>query len=107
MAQVSDPGDRQRLLLTALFALWVFAFGYAFFIFATTTPTGDSFTRGMNRITSYLGWQGVAGMISIALIAIGRSWPKGSAVRRMSGVPLTLAVLHIAAIIGIILWART
>lgn len=103
---MSGPSDGQRLLLTALFAAWVFAFGFAFFTFATTDPTGESFTRGMNRITSYLGWQGVAGMISIALISVGRGWPRGTAVRRMSGVPLALAILHVVAIFGIILWAR-
>ncbi|MBT8459785.1 MAG: hypothetical protein HKP37_12650 [Boseongicola sp.] len=103
---MNEPSDRQRLLLIALFAAWVIAFGYAFFTFAETAPSGDGFTRGMNRITSYLGWQGIAGMIAIALVSIGRGWPKGSAVRRMSGVPLLLAILHVAAILGIILWAR-
>lgn len=104
---MSAPTDSQRLLLTALFAAWVFAVGYAFFSFATTNPSGDGFTRGMNRVTAYLGWQGAAGMISFALFAVGRGWPKGSAVRRMSVFPLAIAFLHVAAILGVVLWART
>ena len=88
-----------------LLAAWLFAFGYAFFAFATSLPEGDGFVRGMNRITAYLGWQGIAGMTAIALFAVGRGWPKGSAVRRMSVVPLGAAALHVVAIVGIILWA--
>ncbi len=103
---MSEPGDSNRLFLTVLFAAWVFAFCYAFFSFTTQTPTGDGFTRGMNRITTYLGWQGVAGMLGLAIFAVGRSWPKRSTVRVMSIVPIGLALLHVAAIIGIILWVR-
>mgnify|MGYP001814932194 FL=1 len=104
---MSDPTDGQRLMLTVLLALWVIAFGYAFYAFATTIPGGGGFVRGMNRVTAYLGWQGIAGMVAIALFAVGRVWPKGSAVRRMTVVPIALAILHIAGILGVILWART
>jgi len=104
---MSDPGDSKRLFLTALFAAWVLAFGYAFVAFATTEPGGGGFVRGINRITAYLGWQGIAGMVSIALFAVGRAWPKGAAVRRMSVVPLALAILHVVAILAVILWARS
>lgn len=104
---MSDPSDGQRLLLTVLFTAWLIAFGYAFYAFATTLPGGGGFVRGMNRITSYLGWQGLAGMISIAVFSVGRGWPKGSAVRRMSATPILVAILHIVAIVGVILWART
>ena len=90
---MNDPSDRQRLLLTALFAAWVIAFAYAFYAYASTIPGGGGFVRGMNRITSYLGWQGIAGMIAIALFSVGREWPRRSAVRRMSGLPLLLSMI--------------
>ena len=103
---MSAPNDSRRLLLTGLLALWLIAFVYAFVAFATTTPTGDGFVRGANRVMSYLGWQGIAGVVAIATFAIGRDWPKGSAVRTMSAIPLVIALLHILAIFGVILWAR-
>lgn len=103
---MSGPSDGQRLLLTVLFATWLIAFGYAFFSFAATQPRGDGFVRGMNRVTSYLGWQGIAGMISVAIFSVGRGWTKGTTIRRMSLVPITVAFLHVAAIGGVILWAR-
>ncbi len=102
---MNDQGDGPRLWVTILFAAWVMSFGYAFVSFASLEPTGDSFTRGMNRVTSYLGWQGVAGMVALVLFGVGRSWPKGHAIRRMTAVPICLALLHILAIVGIIIWA--
>ena len=98
--------DRKRPVVTLLLALWAMAFGYAFYHFATAVPTGDSFLRGMNRVLGYLGWQGVAGMIALAVFALGRDWPKGSPVRKITFVPLFLAILHVWAIIGVIAWAR-
>jgi hypothetical protein len=43
----------------------------------TAEPTGDGFTRGLNRLTGFVGWQ-AAGMI-LALIAwlSARALPKG------------------------------
>ena len=103
---VSTPSDSRRLLLTGLLALWIIAFVYAFVAFATTAPTGEGFVRGANRVMTYLGWQGIAGVLSIATFAIGRDWPKGSGVRTMSFIPLAIALLHILAIVAIVLWAR-
>ncbi len=88
-----------------LFAAWVLAFGYAFVAFWTTAPTGEGFTRGTNRVVTYLGWQGVAGMVAIAVWGVGRGWPKGSSARWLSVVPMALALLHVAAIVAIVLWA--
>jgi hypothetical protein len=98
--------DGKRLILTVLLAVWVMAFAYAFVHFATALPTGDGFHRGANRITGYLGWQGIAGLVALSVFATGRGWPKGSGVRRLTSVPLILALAHVAAILGVILWAR-
>ncbi len=98
--------DGRRFLWTALFAAWVLAFAYAFISYWTTAPEGGSFLRGANRIVTYLGWQGAAGMLAVAIFGVGRAWPKGVGARRLSAVPLVLALLHVAAIMGIIAWAR-
>ena len=98
--------DGRRLLLTVLMAVWVLVFGYAFVAFWTTAPTGDGFGRGLNRVVTYLGWQGIAGMLAVAIWGVGRSWPKGAGARRLSAVPLALALLHAVAIAAIVAWAR-
>ena len=79
-----DPvSDARRLWVVILFALWALAFGYAFVAFWITPPEGDGFTRGSNRVLSYLGWQGIAGMIAVAVWGVGRGWPKGRGARSL------------------------
>ncbi len=103
---MTPPDDRRRLLLTALIAAWLMAYGYSFVAFAVTEPDGDGFTRGANRILQFLGWQGVAGLFALAVFGVSRAWPRGSAVRRLATAPLGLALLLVAVIGGVILWAR-
>ncbi|MDD9920941.1 MAG: hypothetical protein OXQ92_01480 [Boseongicola sp.] len=98
--------ERRILLLTILLAAWAMAFAYAFVFYATTAPTGDGFLRGANRINGYFGWQGVAGMIAVAVYGVGKSWPKGTAVRNISILPFALAILHGIAIAAILFYAR-
>ena len=102
---MSVPNDGRRLILTILFAAWLMAFLYAFFSFATLAPTGDGFGRGLNRVTSYLGWQGIAGAIAFAVFGVSRAWPKGSGVRSLGSVPLVIAALHVLAIVAVVVWA--
>ena len=61
--------DGRRFLATCLAALWLMAFCYAFVAFWTTAPEGEGFVRGMNKPLVYLGWQGIAGMLALALTA--------------------------------------
>ncbi|MEM9425640.1 MAG: hypothetical protein AAGA06_02970 [Pseudomonadota bacterium] len=103
---MTEPDDKRRLLLTALIAIWVLAYGYSFVAFATTEPDGDGFTRGANRVAQFLGWQGMAGILAIAVFGVSRAWPKRSGVRRLATAPLVLALLLVAAIAGVIAWAR-
>ncbi|QMU59592.1 MAG: hypothetical protein GKR98_16220 [Boseongicola sp.] len=102
----SAPSDGLRFLFTGLYALWVLLFCYAFFAFLNTPSEGDGFTAGMNRPLTYLGWQGAAGMLAFAVFGVGRHWPKGSPARRLSLLPLVIALLHVIGIVGVIFWAR-
>lgn len=97
--------DGRRFLATCLAALWLLAFLYAFVAFWTTPPEGEGFVRGMNKPIVYLGWQGVAGMLALALWGVGRGWAKGSSARRLTSVPLALALLHVVGIVVIFFWA--
>ena len=98
--------DSRRFILSVLIAAWVLAFVYSFVVFWITPAGGDGHARGWNRVSAYLGWQGIAGMLSVAVWALGRSWPKGGSMRRLTIFPLVLAILHLAAICGVIVWAR-
>jgi hypothetical protein len=53
-------------VVVALAALWLALFGFSFAVFLTTAPTGDSFARGLNRVASFMTWQGAAFVVAIA-----------------------------------------
>lgn len=92
--------DRKAMLLMALIALWLAAWGYSLVFLLNTDPDSVGVTRGLNRMSGFLGWQGVAGMIAFACFAVGRSFPKWSGIRRISAVPFGMAlalVLVVAA----------
>lgn len=103
---MAETGDEMRkFVVMALLALWVAAWGYSLVpLFADIT--GDGFTRGLNRLKGFLGWQAIAGMIALALWGIGRGLPRRSGARRIIGVPLGMALALLLALVAIALWAR-
>lgn len=98
--------DVRRLVLAVLYAAWVLVFAYAFIAYARAPYEGAGFPDGLNKPAVYLGWQGIAGMLAIAVFGVGWGWPKGSAVRNLAAVPLVIAVLHLLAIGAVFLWAE-
>ena len=98
--------DARRFWVTLLFALWALAFGYAFVAYMTTPPSGDGFFLGLNRALVYLGWQGIAGLLALGLWGVARGWPRGTSARQLSGIPLFLAVLHVALALAVFVWGR-
>ena len=98
-------GEARRLLLMVLLAVWALAWGMSFVAFATTQPSADGFTRGLNRMTVFFGWQLAAALPAFAAWATGRDWPRGSSVRFVSRVPIQLALGLAAVVAGLIAWA--
>ena len=103
---VVKPTETRHLLLIGLLALWLIAFVYAFVAFATSDPTGDGFTRGLNRVGRFLGWQGIAGLIALAAFGVSRAWPKGAAIRKIAQIPFMIALLQVTGLVAVLLWAR-
>lgn len=97
--------DRNRLYLIVLMSLWVLAFGYSFVAFATAELDDMGFTRGLNRIEAFLGWQAIASFLTLPVLIISRRWPKGSGVRRFGAVPFACAVLLVLGLLGVFGWA--
>ena len=89
-----------------MIALWLAASAYSVAFLINVEPTGDGFTRGLNRVSGFLGWQGVAGMLAFAVWGVGLGFPKGSGIRRISAVPLGMALALILLLIGLVIWAR-
>ena len=102
---MAEP-QRPLWLLAILLAAWALAFAWSGSAGLTTQPNGDGFARGLNRVGVFLGWQGVAGLIALAAFAVGRGWPKGSGIRRVSAVPFWFAIVLVAALLALVAWAR-
>lgn len=83
----------RRTLLWSLFALWLLTYAWSFVAFQTTEPTGDSFTRGLNRISTFLGWQVSAAIIGVPVWMLGRMYGKASVASWFTRLPLVLACL--------------
>ncbi len=86
-----------------LFLLWFLTFFGAFFIAANTAPTDFGMTRGLNRITLFFEIQIGAAFLALIVWHLGRAFPKGSRNRRLSRVPILLALLEVLAIVALIL----
>ncbi len=105
MDVVSGPGDGARLALTALLAAWAMAYGYSLFelppleVVRGTEDGGPDFGSALH----FLGWQGIAGVLAVAVYGVSRLWPRGAAARQLGSLPLWLAFLLIAVMAALVM----
>ena len=95
----------QKTILVVMVALWAAAWGASFLFYVTTEPTGDSFTRGLNRVMAFLGWQFVAAFFAGLVWIVGRQLPRTTLQRWLLRTPALLALLLVAAILGLVAYA--
>lgn len=102
LARHERSGMPARQLTLILTALWAAAYVASLWGLLMLEPTGDGFTRGLNRVTAFVGWQFAAGLIGLGVWMAGRGLPVGSMARRLSRVPALLGLLLALAIVGLI-----
>lgn len=100
---LSEP-KQNTALLAGILALWVLVFGWSVIGSWGMELTGDGFTRGLNRVTHFLGFQAIAACLALAAFGVGRAWPKGSGARAVSRMPLWCATILLVAIGAYIGW---
>ena len=88
-----------------LFALWAALYAGSFLVATHTTPDGDGFTRGMNRITVFLQFQLGAGVSAAIAWWAGRLLPRGWQ-RWLSRLPAMMTVA-LFLLIGVMALAAT
>lgn len=98
--------DGSRRFLWGLLLLWLAVYGWSFVAVAFTPPTGDGFTRGLNRIEEFGKWQVAAATLAVPVWVTGRRMPSGSAIRWLSRAPAVLALLLVLLVAGLVAWAR-
>ena len=100
---MGEMSRRTQGVLMVLGVFWIIAFLWSISILLWTEPTGDGFTRGLNRLTGFLGWQFLAGIVAVVIFVIGRQLPKGWR-RWLSRVPLILASLPFVMVVVALAW---
>lgn len=98
--------QNRLFLLIALLAIWLLAFGYSIVFFIAVEPQGQNAGYGLTRWQGFLGWQGIAGTVSIAIWGVGRSFRHNPGIRHVSAVPLGMA-LALILLICVVLLGRT
>lgn len=98
---------RQRLvyiLATGWVAAIILSFVHPRFI----APTGDSFTRGLNRLGAVMGWQALALFLAfiLAIIVIGIVKPRTWLLRIAGFGPIIISGAAVLLVVGSLLWAR-
>ena len=97
----ADGHERRLWILMGLLALWLAAYGYSIVVLLDTDRATGSVVQGLSRWTGFLGWQGVAGITAAAIWGVGRGFPKRTGIRRISAVPLGMAL---ALVILVLVW---
>ena len=88
---------RLRASIWVLLGFWAVAMALSVLALAAE-PTGDGFTRGLNRLTGFVGWQ-TAGMIpALAAWLFARRLEPGDRLRWIARVPGFLALLLVVGI---------
>jgi hypothetical protein len=92
-------------LTYAIVAFWTALFVLSFVVAFLLEPTGDGFTRGLNRISAFLVWQGIAVAVAVPAWLTGRGGV-GSGTRWLSRMPAIVHSLIVLLVIGLILAVR-
>lgn len=85
-----------------LFALWAGLYAASFIVAHGTAPTGDGFTRGLNRLMVFFQYQIAAAVVAIVVWGIGSAFDKGTWQRWLSRAPVLLALGLFLLVVGLI-----
>lgn len=94
-----------RVAFWALLLAWAVCIALSVIVPAMTDPTGDGFTRGMNRVNLFFRFQIAALVLALPLWLFARS-QHSAALRRLGRVPGVVALVETLAVLGLLLWAH-
>ncbi len=97
---------KQRRIAWILLSIWLVTYCWSFGSLFLTEATGDGFTRGLNRVTSFFGWQILAGSLALVIWWLGRHFERKTLARWICRLPVTLAGLLFLACVGLIVAAN-
>lgn len=92
--------DRHTALKIVLL-VWVAIMGISFLGYALTETSGDGFTRGLNRIMVFLGWQIAGLVIAVICLFLRARVERGRPLRWVALVPALVAGAQVLAIVSL------
>ena len=95
-----------RRFAWGLLIVWAGVYIASFAISFSYEATGDGFTRGLNRVSAFFGWQAAAGLLAIWLWPLSRHLGASKAARGLGRVPAILAATLVVLCVAAILWAQ-
>ncbi len=92
--RLPHAGSRDRKWIALGCVTWLVAFVWSFVGMWLTEPTGDGFTRGLNRLEGFFLWQIVAVILALVVLVYGISRFKDArGWRWLSRLPECFAIL--------------
>ena len=92
--------------LGAVLVAWAVVWGASWLLPWQLEPTGDGFTRGMNRLGAFFALQLAALVPAVAALVLARRLAPGGWLRRAGFVPLAAALVLVCFIAGLMVWAQ-
>ena len=89
-------------------SVWLLCFIVSFIMFAITTPTGDSFVRGLNRFMILLGWQFVAFLAAVTggILTFSRRQHISQGLKWIGYTPLMVSGLCAAGVVVLVMFMQ-
>lgn len=95
-----------RTLFWLSLLVWAGLYAWSFLSFVVIEPTGDGFTRGLNRVGGFLLWQVAAGITAIVVWRAGLALQSGAKLRWLARLPALLFALLIIAIAALFVYGN-
>lgn len=98
-----------RYVVFAAAGLWLGLFVVSFIVFNAMSPSGDGFTRGIDRASALLAWQAGAMVAAVAalLSTLRQKGPRGFGVSFAGLAPMAVMVLELLVVVALVMWAAT
>lgn len=93
----------RRTITLSLLVVWAALVAVSVYVPQTLPAEGEGFTRGLNRVLAFLGFQFGAGLFAIIILLFR---PRHGTLAIVATLPFVLSVLLFAALIGLIAWSR-
>lgn len=96
---------RRHTGLKILLLLWLAVMAGSFLAFQLTAETGDGFTRGLNRVLAFVGWQFAGLIIALICLFLRARVEWGRPLRWIALVPALVAGTQVLAFVAMYLAA--